>query len=54
MGKGEKEEIEGGLLTSAFGEDVSSEDVEGGNVRRRVEASSEEGDELDGMVGESG
>ncbi|MCP9448459.1 MAG: hypothetical protein NNA21_00135 [Nitrospira sp.] len=41
-------------MTSAFGGDMSSEDVEGGNVRCRVEASSEESDGLDGMVGESG
>lgn len=42
-------------MTFAFGGDVSSEDVEGGNVRCRMETPPvEEGDGLDDVAGESG
>ncbi len=42
-------------MTSVFGGDVSSEDVEGGNVRCRMETPPvEEGDGLDGVAGKSG
>jgi hypothetical protein len=50
-----EEEPEGGLMTSVFGGDASSEDVAGGNVRCRMETPPvEEGDGLGGVAGESG